>query len=81
MAKKKGASSTTNGRDSRPKYLGIKVSDGSYIHSGGIVLTQRGSKYSPGKNSYMGKTFTIHSAKDGTIRFVRRRNRIFIDVE
>jgi large subunit ribosomal protein L27 len=80
MAKKKGVSSTTNGRDSRPKYLGIKCSDGTKVRSGNIIVTQRGSKYNPGSGAYMGNTFTVHAKKDGSVKFINRRNKLFIEV-
>lgn len=71
MAHKKGQSSTRNGRDSRPKFLGIKVYGGQVINAGGIIVRQRGTKYHPGKNVGLGRDFTIFSLVDGVVKFTK----------
>lgn len=71
MAHKKGQSSTRNGRDSKPKFLGVKVYGGQVINAGGIIVRQRGTKYHPGKNVGLGRDFTIFSLVDGVVKFTK----------
>ena len=73
MATKKSGGSTQNGRDSGPKYLGVKVNDGEMIRTGSIVLRQRGTDVIPGKNIGMGKDHTLFALKDGTVKFGTKR--------
>ncbi len=81
MAHKKGVGSTDNGRDSHSKRLGVKLFGGQVARPGNIIVRQRGTKYHPGKNVYMGKDFTIHAAIEGVVTFKRgRKNRTFIHV-
>ena len=56
FAHKKGGGSTDNGRDSNPKMLGVKRSDGQFVLAGNILVRQRGSKFKPGNNVGIGKT-------------------------
>ena len=58
MAHKKGVGSTDNGRDSNSKRLGVKLFGGQYAKAGNIIVRQRGTKFHPGENVYMGKDFT-----------------------
>ena len=74
MAHKKGAGSTDNGRDSKPKYLGVKLYGGQAATAGNIIVRQRGTKFHPGENVYMGKDYTLHAKVDGTVVFRRRRD-------
>ena len=74
MAHKKGAGSTDNGRDSKPKYLGVKLYGGQAAVAGNIIVRQRGTKFHPGDNVYMGKDYTLHAKVDGTVVFRRRRD-------
>ena len=60
MAHKKGQGSSTNGRDSQPKYLGVKRSDGQFVNAGTIIVRQRGTKFHPGKNVGLGNTFSAY---------------------
>jgi large subunit ribosomal protein L27 len=71
MAHKKGQGSTRNGRDSNPKYLGVKQSDGTVVRAGGIIVRQRGTKVNPGKNVGVGRDHTLFALIDGTVRFER----------
>lgn len=71
MASKKGVGSSRNGRDSNPKYLGIKLFAGQNARAGNIILRQRGSKYRPGNNVGMGRDFTLFAKADGIIEFVK----------
>ncbi len=74
MAHKKGAGSTDNGRDSNPKYLGVKLYGGQTAIAGNIIVRQRGTKFHPGTNVYMGKDYTLHAKVDGTVVYRRRRD-------
>ncbi len=69
MGRKK--SSGINGRDSNPKYLGVKKYDGENVKPGGIILRQRGSNVKAGKNTSMGKDYTIFSLAEGKVKFER----------
>lgn len=69
FASKKGVGSTKNGRDSNPKYLGAKKSDGEHTKSGQIIYRQRGNKVFPGKNVGQGKDHTLFAKKDGIVKF------------
>jgi large subunit ribosomal protein L27 len=69
MAHKKGAGSTDNGRDSAPQYLGVKKFGGERVRAGNIIVTQRGTRFHPGINTYLGKDFTLHAAIEGVVCF------------
>ena len=73
MAHKKAAGTTKNGRDSNPKYLGVKLSDGSLATTGSILVRQRGSNILPGSNVGMGKDYTLFALKDGKVKMVSKR--------
>lgn len=73
MAHKKAAGTTKNGRDSNPKYLGVKVSDGGRVAVGGIIIRQRGSETLAGKNVKMGKDHTLYSMIDGLVKVGTKR--------
>ncbi|MFT6000936.1 MAG: large subunit ribosomal protein L27 [Neolewinella sp.] len=81
MAHKKGVGSTDNGRDSNSKRLGVKLFGGQVAKAGNIIIRQRGTKYHPGENVYMGRDFTIHAKVDGNVAFRRSyRNRMFVSI-
>lgn len=81
MAHKKGVGSTDNGRDSKSKRLGVKLFGGQEAVAGNIIVRQRGTKYHPGNNVYMGKDFTLHARIDGTVVYNKgRKNRTFVSV-
>ncbi len=69
MGRKK--SSGINGRDSNPKYLGVKCYDGETVKPGSIIIRQRGSTIKPGKNTGMGRDYTIFSLTRGKVKFER----------
>lgn len=69
MAHKKGGGSSTNGRDTPGKRLGVKRSDGEQVLAGTIVVRQRGTKIHPGNNVGLGKDYTIFSLIDGKVKF------------
>ena len=69
MAQKKGGGSTRNGRDSKPKMLGVKVFGGQAIPAGSIIVRQRGTRFHAGPNVGMGKDHTLYALVDGTVSF------------
>jgi len=72
MAHKKAGGSTNNGRDSAGRRLGVKKFGGEDVLAGNIIVRQRGTKYTPGKNVGLGKDHTIFSLVDGQVVFTRR---------
>ena len=78
MAHKKGQSSSRNGRDSNPKYRGVKAYGGEFVTAGSIILRQCGTKFHPGKNAGMGRDFTIFALIDGIVEFVKDSRKINI---
>ena len=80
MAHKKGGGSTTNGRDSQSKRLGVKKYAGEHVISGNIIVRQRGTKIKPGKNVGMGKDYTIFSVIEGVVMFDKTRGRKRVNV-
>jgi large subunit ribosomal protein L27 len=73
MAHRKAEGSTKNGRDSNPKYLGVKINSGQRIAIGQIILRQRGTTVLPGKNVGVGKDYTLFALKDGVVSFSSKR--------
>ncbi|MDE2080184.1 MAG: 50S ribosomal protein L27 [Burkholderiales bacterium] len=69
MAQKKGGGSTRNGRDSKPKMLGVKVFGGQQVTAGSIIVRQRGTKFHPGTNVGIGKDHTLFALADGAVSF------------
>ena len=67
MAQKKGGGSTRNGRDSKPKMLGVKVFGGQAIPAGSIIVRQRGTRFHPGTNVGIGRDHTLFALVDGTV--------------
>lgn len=81
MAHKKGTGSTRNGRDSNPKYLGVKRYGGQAVRAGNILVRQRGTKFHPGNNVGRGKDDTLFALVDGVVTFERKgRNRKKVSV-
>lgn len=72
MAQKKAGGSSRNGRDSNPKYLGVKRYGGEVVTPGSILVRQRGTKFHPGLNVGMGRDHTLYSKVAGVVRFARR---------
>jgi large subunit ribosomal protein L27 len=73
MAHKKAGGSTALGRRSRPKYLGVKLSDGAAVRSGQIIVRQRGTKIHPGKNVVRGADDTLYAKQSGVVRFQQKQ--------
>ncbi len=69
MAHKKAGGSTRNGRDSNPKYLGVKRYGGEFVKAGTIIVRQRGTKFHPGEHVGCGKDHTLYAKKDGHVKF------------
>ena len=69
MAHKKGVGSSRNGRDSNPKYLGVKVYGGQAIEAGNIIVRQRGTNFHRGPGVGMGRAHTLFALVDGTVEF------------
>lgn len=69
MAQKKGGGSTRNGRDSKPKMLGVKVFGGQVVSAGSIIVRQRGTKFHAGTNVGVGKDHTLFALVDGQVSF------------
>ncbi|MDO8691770.1 MAG: 50S ribosomal protein L27 [Dehalococcoidia bacterium] len=69
MAHKKGMGSSRNGRDSKPKMLGVKRHDGQVVRAGTIIVRQRGTRMAAGANVGVGRDHTLFALVDGTVRF------------
>jgi large subunit ribosomal protein L27 len=82
MAHKKGQGSTRNGRDSNPKYLGVKRYGGQLVTGGTILVRQRGTVFNPGLNVGRGKDDTLFAMADGVVKFQDRgRHGKFVHIE
>ncbi len=77
MAKKKAGGSTSLGRDSQSKRLGVKKSDGQTVKSGNILIRQRGNKYYPGLNVKQGKDDTLFATEAGLVKFKSKKFKKF----
>jgi len=81
MAHKKGQGSTRNGRDSNPKFLGVKSADGQYVLAGNILVRQRGTRIKAGTNVGVGRDHTLFSLVNGKVKFEKGRDdRVFASV-
>src|SRR5450432_489079 len=69
MAHKKGMGSSRNGRDSKPKMLGVKRYDGQLVSAGSIIVRQRGTKIKPGVQVGVGRDHTLYALIDGYVKF------------
>jgi large subunit ribosomal protein L27 len=83
FASKKAGGSTSNGRDSNPKFLGIKKYGGELVRPGNIIARQRGTKWHPGENCGIGTDHTLYSLVDGKVKFTKNRvkGRTIVNVE
>lgn len=77
MAHKKAAGSTSLGRESESKRLGIKITDGEWAKIGSIIIRQRGTKYHPGQNVKKGNDDTLFAMKKGIVKFTTKKLRKF----
>jgi large subunit ribosomal protein L27 len=81
MAHKKGVGSSRNGRDSNPKYLGVKRFGGEFVTAGSIIVIQRGTKFHPGTNVRRASNDTLFSVVDGHVKFEhkdKKRQRVSV---
>lgn len=77
MAKTKAAGATKLGRDSLPKYLGVKLYEGQKTKPGSIIIRQRGTRFLPGKNVKRGNDDTLYALKEGVVHFATKRKKCF----
>ena len=75
MASKKGVGSTRNGRDSNPKFLGVKAYGGEFVRAGNVIVRQRGTKFHPGRNVGRGSDDPLLALVDGYVQFEAPRHR------
>ena len=81
MATSKAGGSTSNGRDSIGRRLGVKLYQGEVVHGGEIIIRQRGTKYHPGKSVGRGKDDTLYAIGAGFVKFHRGfKDRLFVSV-
>ena len=81
MAHKKGVGSSKNGRDSQPKYLGVKKFGGEKVLAGNILVRQRGTKFKAGPNVGMGRDHTLFALTPGAVKFTTKRGgRCYVSV-
>ncbi len=78
MAHKKGQSSSRNGRDSKPKFRGVKAYGSEQVTAGSVIVRQVGTKFRPGKNVGQGRDFTLFALVDGTVEFNKDQRRVSI---
>ena len=78
MAHKKGQGTSTNGRESHSKRLGIKAFGGETVIAGNILVRQRGTKLHPGKNVGVGRDWTLFALKDGVVKFDKPHRKISV---
>ncbi|ETJ98115.1 MULTISPECIES: 50S ribosomal protein L27 [Propionimicrobium] len=81
MAHKKGASSSSNGRDSNAKRLGVKRFGGQQVNAGEILVRQRGTSMHPGEGVGLGKDDTLFALVNGTVRYGSTRGRKVVNVD
>ena len=77
MAHTKNTGSTRLGRDSRPKYLGVKASDGQFVKAGEVIIRQRGTKFAPGKGVKRAVDDTLYAKVEGKVKFLKKNMRSF----
>ena len=78
MAHKTGQGSSTNGRESQSKRLGIKTFGGESVLAGAIIIRQRGTKLHPGKNVGVGRDWTLFALKPGKVKFDKAHRRVSV---
>lgn len=81
FAHKKGQGSSTNGRDSISKRLGVKRGDGQVVTAGSVIVRQRGTRIHPGANVGKGKDDTLFALSEGTVRFQTKAGRKYVTIE
>lgn len=81
FAHKKGQGSSTNGRDSNPKYRGVKVYAGTEVKAGSILVRQCGTRLHPGKNVGLGRDFTLFALTPGKVQYGSKGTKKIVFVE
>ncbi len=82
MAHKKSGGSSRNGRDSNPKYLGVKRYGGEEVTAGSIIVRQRGTEKYPGRNIGMGRDHTLFALVDGRVKFAKKSGgKVYVSIE
>lgn len=81
MAHKKGGGSSRNGRDSNPKFLGVKTFGGQTVNAGGILVRQRGTRIRPGMHVGRGGDDTLYAKVGGEVRYYRSGGRTYVTIE
>ena len=81
MAHKKGQGTSTNGRESHSKRLGVKLFGGQKVIAGNIIVRQRGTKLHAGKNVGTGRDWTLFALTDGTVKFDKNSRRVNVVAE
>lgn len=72
MATKKAGGSTRNGRDSNPKYLGVKRFGGQFVGAGEILVRQRGTRFHAGEGVGLGRDHTLFALVEGLVTFITK---------
>ena len=80
MSKTKAGGSSRNGRESHPKRLGPKVFDGQLVHSGAVLVRQRGTRIHPGLNVGRGSDDTLYARASGVVKYGERNRRRLVSV-
>lgn len=80
MSSKKGGGSSKNGRDSNPKFLGVKRFGGQLVSPGAIIVRQRGTRFKPGLNVGMGKDYTLFARTGGRVEFTKSGTNKIVNV-
>lgn len=83
MATKKAGGSTRNGRDSKPKYLGVKRSGGQLVGAGEILVRQRGTRFHAGEGVGLGRDHTLYARVTGFVKFITKgsKNRKYVTID
>ncbi len=77
MAHKKAGGTAKNLRDSKPKYLGVKLYDGQTAKAGSIIVRQRGTNFTAGTNTKVSRDHTVFALKDGLVKYASKRKQNF----
>ncbi len=75
MSTTKSAGTVKTGRDSKPKYLGIKIYGGQKVKVGNIIVRQRGGRFLPGKNVKKGRDDTLYAIKEGLVKYLTKKKK------
>ncbi|OGM26444.1 hypothetical protein A2962_03025 [Candidatus Woesebacteria bacterium RIFCSPLOWO2_01_FULL_39_61] len=80
MSKKKAAGKLTQQKRPRPKYLGVKVSDGQEVSVGSILVRQRGTKFGAGLGVKVGRDHTLFATQNGVVKFTQKTNKKLVNI-